>query len=183
MASILIVYQSRTGFTEKYVNWIKESITCDIVRLDQLSQVDLEPYTKIIYGAGIHAGHIQGLKTFKKHVLNLVDDKIVIFATGAAPYDEKIVTAIKQNNFLENERQAVVFFYFQSGLNYEKMPFFDKLVMKTFSKVLALKKNKSEIEDGTSQAITQSHDHSKREYIVPLIDYLNQSQTNTSMST
>ncbi|MBM7540752.1 flavodoxin domain-containing protein [Amphibacillus cookii] len=183
MTSILIVYQSRTGFTEKYVNWIKERITCDTVRLDQIGNVDLKSYAKIIYGAGIHAGHIQGLKTFKKHVLNLVDDKMVIFATGAAPYDEKIVTAIKQNNFSENERQAVVFFYFQSGLNYEKMPFFDKLVMKTFSKVLARKKNKSEIEDGTSQAITQSHDHSNQEFIMPMIDYLKQSKVNTSTST
>ncbi|MPW26944.1 hypothetical protein GC105_14250 [Alkalibaculum sp. M08DMB] len=182
MASILIVYKSSTHFTEKYVNWITEKIVCDTIHLHQIGNIDIKQYAKIIYGAGIHAGKIQGLKKFKKHVLNLADDNIVIFATGAAPNDEKIVTDIKQNNFSENERQVVAFFYFQSGLNYEKMHFIDKLMMKTFSKILALKKDKSVIEDGTSQAILQSYDNSNREFIKPMMSYLNQCSTNTIIS-
>ncbi len=54
------------------------------------------------------------------------------------------------------------------------MGLFDKIIMKTYGLILAFKNNKSDIEDGTSKAITKSYDYSSREYIKPMIKYLNQ---------
>ncbi len=174
MDSILIVYKTNTGFTKKYVDWITETIACQTVPFDQVNNVDINNYDIIIYGAGMHAGHIQGLKEFKKEVLNLVNKKIVVFATGGAPYYEEIIPKIKTDNFSADELNTIKFFYFQSGINYEKMGLFNKTIMKTYSKALAFKNKKSDIEDGTSKAIAQSYDHSSSDYIKPMIDYLNQ---------
>ncbi len=174
MISILLVYRTTTGFTKKYVDWISKAIDCQTVPFDQINNVDFNNYDIIIYGAGMHAGLIQGLKEFKKKVGNLVSKKIVIFATGGAPYSEAIISKIKKDNFLENELNIINFFYFQSGINYEKMGLFDKTIMKTYNKVLEFKNNKSDIEDGTSKAISKSYDHSSSEYIKPMIDYLHQ---------
>ena len=41
MESILIVYKSRTGFTEKYVEWIAETIACQIVPFDKINHVEM----------------------------------------------------------------------------------------------------------------------------------------------
>jgi len=174
MQSILLIYRTKTGFTKKYVDWITEAIACQTISFDQIDTVDMNNYNIIIYGAGMHAGRIQGLKEFKKKVLDLDDKKIVVFATGGAPYDEAIISNIKTNNFSENELNDINLFYFKSGINYEKMGLFDKTIMKTYSKVLEFKNNKSDIEDGTSKAISKSYDHSSREYIKPMIDYLTQ---------
>ena len=174
MESILLVYKTMTGFTKKYVDWITETIACQTVPFDQFNNVDINNYDIIIYGAGMHAGRIQGLKELKKKVLNLVGKKIIVFATGGAPYSEEIISKIKIDNFSADELDNINFFYFQSGINYEKMGFFNKTIMNTYSKVLEFKNNKSDIEDGTSKAISKSYDHSSSEYIKPLIDYLNQ---------
>lgn len=174
MKSILIVYKTKTGFTKKYVEWISETISCQTISLEQIDHVDTNTYDLIIYGAGIHAGRIQGLKEFKKKVWDVVDGNVVIFATGGAPYDEAIITKIKTNNFSEHERKDMELFYFQSGLNYEKMGLLEKMIMNIYRKVLEFKNNKSDVEDGTSKAIARSYDHSSREYIKPLIDYVNQ---------
>jgi len=174
MASILLVYKTTTGFTKKYADWISKTIDCQTVPFDQVNNVDINNYDIIIYGAGMHAGRIQGLKDFKKKVGNLVSKKIVVFATGGAPYSEEIISKIKTDNFLANELNTINFFYFQSGVNYENMGLIDKTIMKTYNKVLEFKNNKSDIEDGTSKAISKSYDHSSSEYIKPMIDYLNQ---------
>lgn len=174
MKSILLVYKTKTGFTKKYVDWITETITCHTIPFDQINNVDINNYDIIIYGAGMHASHIQGLKEFKKKVLNLVSKKIVVFATGGSPYSEEIISKIKMNNFSVDELNCIKFYYFQSGLNYEKMGLCDKAIMKIYSKILKLKNNKSDIEHGTSNAISNSYDHSNFEYIKPMINYLNQ---------
>ena len=176
--SILIVYKTKTGFTKKYVDWITETLTCQAVSLEQINNVEINNFDIIIYGAGMHAGRIQGLKEFKKKVENLVSREIIVFATGGAPYYEEVISKIKKNNFSVNELDNIKLFYFQSGINYEKMGFSDKTIMKTYNKVLELKNNKSEIEDGTSKAISTSYDHSSKENIKPLIDYLEGLLTN-----
>ena len=142
MESILIVYKSRTGFTKKYVDWIAETTACQIVSLDQINNVDINNFDIVVYGAGMHAGRIKGLNEFKKKLLELDCKKIIVFATGGAPYDESIVSIIKSKNFTENELNNIDLFYFQSGISYEKMGLVDKTIMKTYSKVLELKNNK-----------------------------------------
>jgi len=174
MESILLVYKSKTGFTKKYVDWITKTITCQTIPFDQINNVDMNDYEVIIYGAGIKAGHIQGLKEFKKKALDLVSKRIVVFATGGAPSDEEIVSKIKMNNFSADEINSIKFFYFQSGLNYEKMGLSGKAMMSIYKKILELKNNKSAVEDGTSKAISNSYDHSSSEYITPMIEYVNQ---------
>ena len=44
--------------------------------------------------------------------------------------------------------------------------------MKTYGKILELKRDKSKIEEGTQNAISKSYDYSKVEHIRPLTDYL-----------
>lgn len=173
-SSILLVYKTNTGFTKKYVDWIDEAISCQTVPFDQMNNVELNNFGIIIYGAGIHAGRIQGLKEFKIKALNVASKKIVVFATGGAPYTEETVSKIKTDNFSANELNKISFFYFQSGINYDKMRFLDKIIMKTYNKILKFKNDKSDIEDGTSKAISRTYDYSSRDYIKPMIDYLSE---------
>lgn len=174
MESILIVYNTKTGFTKRYVDWITEMIDCQTISFDQINNIDFDNYDIIIYGSGMHAGRIRGLKEFKKKVLNLVSKKIVVFITGGAPYSEEVISLIKKNNFSVDELNSIKIFYFQSGLNYEKMGLCNKAMMKIYKKMLELKNNKSDTEVGTNKAISNSYDYSSSEYIKPMITYLDQ---------
>ncbi|SDB81867.1 Protoporphyrinogen IX oxidase, menaquinone-dependent (flavodoxin domain) [Pelagirhabdus alkalitolerans] len=174
MQSILIIYQSKTGFTKKYVDWLTKSISCHVVRFEEINSVSINDYDIVIYGAGLHAGRIKGIKAFKQEVLNTANKQFIVLVTGGTPFHEELILNIKNNNFSEDELNNIKLFYCQSGLNYKKMGMFDKLIMKSFSKLLELKKDKSEIESGTSQAISGSYDHSNQKYLNPLIEYIDQ---------
>jgi menaquinone-dependent protoporphyrinogen IX oxidase len=172
MKSILLIYKSKTGFTRKYATWISDSIDCKVITLEEINKVNIDDYDIIIYGAGIKAGLIRNLKDFKKFVLNNNNKKIIIFATGGAPDDEKITNKIKDNNFSKEELADIEFFYFQSGLNYEKMELSGKLMMNIYKWILKIKHNKSDMENGTSSSLSASYDASNKNNIKELIDYL-----------
>ena len=172
MKKVLIVYKSKTGFTKKYVDWICEEVTCDTRTLNEAKTSDIDKYDIIIYGAGIHAGFISGLKKFKK-LVDINSKKVIVFATGAAPISDDMVQPVIENNLAEC-KSSVRFFYFESGLCYEKMGAFSRGMMKIFSKMLNARKDKSEFEDGMSTAIMSSYDNSKKENIEPLITLLNE---------
>lgn len=56
----IVVYKSRTGFTEKYAHWIAEDLHCDAVSLEKISASQMSRYDVIIFGGGIHAGRSMG---------------------------------------------------------------------------------------------------------------------------
>lgn len=174
MEPILLVYKSNTGFTKKYVDWISDAVSCQTITIDQINNVDINAYDIVIYGGGIKAGHIRGLNKFKKRVLNNSKNKIVVFATGGAPFAEDIAANIKRNNFSSDELNKLKFFYFQSGLDYDKMGLSSKIMMGLYKKILELKNSKTVVEDGTANALLNSYDYSSSDYIKPMIDYLNE---------
>jgi menaquinone-dependent protoporphyrinogen IX oxidase len=170
--NILILYNSKTGFTEKYSNWIAEELKCDIKPYKLIKNIDLMKYGLIIYGSRIHAGRIENLVEIKKLFKNNTIKKLIVFATGATPITAKIaIDNIWTKNFTENELLKIPhYYYLQSGLNYERMNNIDKMMMKVLALVLNKKKNKDQIENETETAIKKSHDNSSKEYVTPLIE-------------
>ncbi|MEG0240471.1 MAG: flavodoxin domain-containing protein [Anaerorhabdus sp.] len=162
----IVIYKTRTGFTKQYAQWIAEEIDCEIVDYRNISSFDFNGYDLIIYGGRVHAGKIDELGKIKKMFANS-KYKLVVFATGATPFEAKEeIKKIMANNFDDN---SIPNFYMQSGLCYEKMSLPDKTIMKALSKILSNKNNKSKIEEGTVNAINKSYDISDKKFIVPLI--------------
>lgn len=104
---------------------------------------------------------------------NNVISNIVVFATGATPSAaEDMINAIWNASFSEEELKKIPHFYMQGGLNYKKMVIVDRLIMKTLANMLSRKKDKNSDEAGCEQAIGSSYDISSREYIMPLIQFV-----------
>jgi len=57
----------------------------------------------------------------------------VVFATGATPPKEGYEELIFKTNFRKGESRPAHFYYFLAGINYEKMGFFNRILMKILS--------------------------------------------------
>jgi menaquinone-dependent protoporphyrinogen IX oxidase len=167
----VVVYKSKTGFTQKYAYWIAEDLHCEVINLEKFSISEADQYDIIIFGGGIHAGRINGIKFIQNNLSLLSNKKLIVFATGATPPIDKEVERFRQNNIPNTI--DIAFFYFQSGMNYTRMGGTDKLLMGMLKAVLNAKKNKSDVEQGTIDAIQNSYDYSSQSQIEPLISYIN----------
>lgn len=171
MDKVIVIYKSNTGFTEKYANWIAEELNCHAVSLEKISLSKIAQYEIVIFGGGIHAGTVNGIRFVKNNLSPFHNKKIIVFATGATPPIPEEIERFRITNIPTDV--DIAFFYFQSGMNYANMRGTDKMLMGLLKTFLKLKKNKSDVEQGTEDAIQNSYDYSNRIQIEPLINFVN----------
>ena len=167
----LIIYTSKTGFTEKYAQWLREDLGCDCVAFDQRNNVDLEKYQAVAFGSGCYVGRIRKLGWLKKQLPNLRGKKVAVFFTGAMPPDPADIRRLERENFQPQELAFLRPFYLQGGLNYAAMSPVDKALMAVFRKMLK-SKGDSPKEKIMLQNVQQSFDKTDRENLAPLEEYL-----------
>ncbi|MCI9080252.1 MAG: flavodoxin [Lachnospiraceae bacterium] len=169
---VVVIYNSQTGFTKRYAEWIAEAARADCFELSVAKKKDLSTYEAIIFGGWACAGSISKISWFKGNLGKWADKKLIAFCVGGSPADNpEIETALNQN-FNESERKMVKTFYFPGGFNYEKMSAPSKLMMKMFVKMLKAKKDKTEEEQVMVKMISSSYDISDKKYIEPVLQYL-----------
>lgn len=157
----LVVYQSSTGFTAKYAAWIAEALSCEAKELKRVSAGEVAECDCIIFGGWIMGGMITGLDKMRK----MNPKQLVVFAVGATSNSEEVRNNLKNQNHLEQ----TPFFYFEGGLNFEKMSFFPKMMLKMMQKSVAKKENKTEQEKEMEKLFAGSVDNSDKANIEPLV--------------
>ncbi len=168
---ILIIYYSKTGFTERYAKWLQEDLSCDCVSFAKRKGVDFSRYEAVVYGAGCHAGSIRRLSWFLEELPRLSGKRLAVFFTGAMPPEAKTVEETIGKNFTPEQRKQVEVFYLWGGLNYERMGPVDKAMMAMFRKFLRTGSQSAESRE-TAKAIESSYDKTDRVYLKPLEEYL-----------
>lgn len=171
--SIVVLYQSKTGFTEQYAQWISKELGVRALDIRKVNGQGLAACETLVFGGRAHAGKLSGLAKAKKLFRQSGAKHLVIFATGATPnHAQETIAAFWNGNLTPEERASIPHFYMQSGLCYEKMGFVDRLMMKGLSSMLRKKPDLSEEERFMAQAIEKSFDNSSPEHIKPLLNYL-----------
>lgn len=174
---ILVTYKSKTEFTKRYAEIIAKEVDGYLVDFNEVTIERMSEFDVVVYGGGIYAGMVNGLKKVKEMFEESSAKKMIVFATGGAPNAAVNETDdIWAHNLSVEESESIPHFYMQGGICYEKMSFVNRTFMKMMSKALSKKKNKDSAEEGFSQAITSSYDISSEEYAQPLIRYLLEGQ-------
>lgn len=135
--SVLIVYSTKYGFTEKCIEVLTEKLKGEIKVVNIQHEIikDISRYDKIIIGGPIYVGRFQ--KKLRRFCLDnlqiLLDKKLGLFVTCSVAGD----IAIKQlNDAFPNElcSKTIVKGCFGGEINKEKAKFFHRLIVKMVSK-------------------------------------------------
>ena len=170
--NILVVYSSKTGFTKRYAQWIKEVVPCTCVEAKEAEKLEVGNYDVILYGGGFYAGKIHGVEWLKSRLPKLEGKRTAVFATGATPPEAPEVEKAIAQNFTEEELGKISCFYLRSGINYENMDWKSRMMMKVFAKMMEKKKDKTEQEKDMASHLGSSFDAADRKYLEPLIRWV-----------
>lgn len=121
----LVTYQSKTGFTKKYAEWISQELSCDMKAVGEVKPEDIKAYDVVIHGGWIMAGMVSGLNKIR----SMKPAKLVVFGVGSSPkgeYDKQVVEV--------NKLDDTPFFYMVGGMDPAKMGFFSRLIIKMVTK-------------------------------------------------
>ena len=168
----IVIYNSQTGFTKRYAEWIAEATKADCLELSAAKKKDLTTYETIIFGSWACAGSISKISWFKGNIDKWADKKLIAFCVGGSPIDNPEIEQAFKQIFNQSALEKVSVFYCPGGFNYDKMSVSSKLMMKMFIKMLKAKKDKTEAEQEMVKMISQSYDISDKKYIQPILECL-----------
>lgn len=168
----IVIYNSQTGFTKRYAEWIAEATGADCFELSAAKKKDLSIYEAIIFGGWARAGSISKISWFKENMDKWANKRLIAFCVGGSPIDNPEIEQALKQNFNESELKRISVFYCPGGFNYKKMSASSKLMMKMFIKMVKAKNDKTEAEQEMIRMISTSYDISDKKYIKPILECL-----------
>lgn len=169
MPSTIVIYRSTSGFTKKYAEWVAEECKADLFDARKISPDEMAKYEVVIFGGSLHAVGISGLKLIKNNQSRLGGKKVIVFAVGASPPRENVLTEVREHNF-SPEMSKVNFFYLRGGFDYNKLDHINKFLMTLLKVRLAFKKTKSSDEIGMLAAYSKPIDCTRKDNIKTLVN-------------
>lgn len=170
----LVVYKSKSGFAKKYAQWIAEELQADIYEASKVDRNMLMLYDTIIYGGGLYAVGINGLKLITRNFEKIKDKKLVVFATGATPSRDEDIEKVRAANFTPEQQKYIRFFYLRGGFDYTHLKLIDKILMNLLKLKLKYKNKEKLIPDerGMLAAYDKPIDFTRKKNIEKLIEYV-----------
>lgn len=157
---MVIVFESKTGFTKKYANMLAAKTGQKVFHAKELSKVHQEE--EIIFLGWMKAGKIQGLNKARKYNVKAVCGS----GTGrtADPDNETVIA--------RNKIEGVPFFYMRGGcFPIGELKGTDKFLMSIFVKMF--KSRKDGKNDEAIFNITNGFGGVKEENLEPVLEWMN----------
>lgn len=173
--NVAVVFRSKSGFTKKYAKWIAEAVNADLYEGQNVSLDTLLKYDTIVYGGGLYAGGINGIKLITSHFDQLKGKNLIVFWLGASPVREKTFEEIKTRSFTPEQQKYMRFFMLRGGFNYRLCTPFDKVLMKLLKAKLKSTKSPDADERGMLESYDHPVDFTNIKYIAPIISAINAS--------
>ena len=165
MNRTIILYHSKTGFSQRYAQWLAESLGCPAVPFRDRKSLNLPEYETILLFGGLYAGNMSGLGWLKKQLPALAGRHIAAVAVGCAPMESPSLSESMEK--LLGDTPQIKGFYCQGGLAYDRMGAVDRAMMAALRAMLRGKPEQSDMLAG----ISQSFDGTKRAYLDPIIEW------------
>ena len=169
----IVIYNSQTGFTKQYAQWISKKTGAECVALNKAKKMDLSGFDTIAFGSWMMAESVNKFKWFKKNVSKWQGKKLLVFCVGASPAENPDLDKMLSKYTDDEALRGVEFFYCPGGLRYEKMPSVHRVMMRMFLKMLGSKKDKTPEDVAQIEMISNSFDGSDIKYAEPVAEYIN----------
>jgi len=153
----VVIYKSKSGYTRKYAEWLAEALQADLFEADNFKEEQFGSYDNVIYGGGLYAVGINGIKLIKDNLPSLKGKEVIVFASGLSIASEDVIKQIKDKNFSAEELGAISFFYIRGGFDTAKLKTIDGLAMKLMRRILKRKNPATMSEDDKSMLDAFEH--------------------------
>lgn len=177
MNKTIVIFESKYGSTKRYAEWISQTLSCPLLERKNVRSQDLSQSDIIIYGGGLYAGGVSGIKLLTQNWKLLSDKKVILFTCGLAdPKDSANVAHIREalgKTLSPKMLKKIHIFHLRGGIDYSKLNFIHKSMMSMLRKML-LKKEASSLSAEDKQLLEtygKVVDFTDSQSIQPLVDF------------
>lgn len=178
MAKTAVLFQSSYGSTKLYAQHIASILDADLFDLGASKKISLDNYDTVIFGGGLYAGKINGIKSIGSNANALVGKNLVVFTVGIG--DPSVAVNAQQilkgvNKALpKNLMKSTHIYSFRGALDSAKLKFIHKMMMKMLKGMLQKKKEEERTDDDRAilRSFEEKIDFTDMTSALPLIEYV-----------
>lgn len=159
--SKIVVYESSKGHTKQYAQWIAKALNCQAISTKEMTEKHKEENDTVIFGGWLMGNMIMGYDKIK--AMNI--ENLVVFAVGASLDNEETRQTVIETNKLGQ----IPFFYMPGGMQFSKLNFFVRFILKKIKKSIAKKENKTPSDEYMAQVLGTDFDETNPKYIKELV--------------
>lgn len=175
MKKAMVVYESRYGSTRRYAQWIAEELACPLCERKAFHPQDLADCEVIIYGGGLYAGGVNGIRFLAKNEKLLSGKTVILYTCGLAdPQNSDNISRIRAALAKALPPRLLAHtkvFHLRGGIDYSRLGPVHRAMMAMLRKML-LKKDAASL-SGEDRQLLETYgkcvDFTDRESIRPLI--------------
>lgn len=131
----LILYESKTGNTQKYAEDIAAYVGADVFPLKKFRAKNYKNYDTIVFGGWVMGGNIQGLNKFLSDYDDISKKNVIVFSTGMSiPTSSGRETLINQNVL---DLYHVRYYQFRGSFDMKKLSFMYRFIMNNSLRMIA----------------------------------------------
>jgi len=170
MKKIAVIYKSKYGRTKKYAEWISESLNAALFENATIKPHQLNSYDVVIYGGGLYAGVINGVKLVTKNPCK----SLVLFTVGVADPKDTDYSKILEQALTSEQLSKTKVFHLRGGIEYSKLSLLHKGLMAAMKKFVENKSPAERESDDISilETYGKDVDFSDKASIEPLLEYV-----------
>ena len=124
MNKIAVVYKSKYGTTKQYAEWIAEELGAPLFEVSSIKPLQLMDYDVVVYGGGLYASGIDGIKLVTKNPCK----SLVVFTVGLADPIITDYSAVLAKNIPSERLPKVKVFHLRGGIDYGKLNLVHKVM-------------------------------------------------------
>lgn len=130
---VIVLYQSKYGFTERYARWIAEALGATLQTAKQTTVSMLQQYDVIIYGGGLYAGGVNGIQLLTKAFPEIADKQLYLFTVGAADVTNPLNIASIRKSLAKSLPAELLgklhVFHLRGGIDYPRLRFTHRILI------------------------------------------------------
>jgi len=170
MGKIAVIYKSKHGTTKQYAEWIADELSAVLLEAESVKADQLKSFDVVIYGGGLYAGGIDGVK----QVMKTLPENLVVFTVGLADPKSTDYAEILNKNFTPGLQANVKVFHLRGGIDYSKLSFIHKTMMGVVCKATKKQPETERTEEDKLflETYGKKIDFTDKSTIAPLVDYV-----------
>lgn len=178
MKNVLVIYESKYGFSKKYAIDLARETFSDVVERKNVSTEKLLKAETIIFFGGLYAGKLNGFNFIIKNFDKIKDKNLIIVPVGLTDPNNKEnfdhITSTACAKATDEMKNKFKFFCLQGGIDYSVLGFKDKIMMNILNKALSKKGADNLNEDGRLMLETygKACDFYNKDSIIPIVEYI-----------
>ena len=164
----LVLYDSKTGFTEAYARWLAQELAGDCIPAKAWRTVSFSHYDAVLFGSRVRAGMLAAEGLLKRILPAVEGKRTAVFAVGVLPPGAPGTEAVRSRIAAYGPRV----FYLQGGVDYEKLGFCGRVLLKGMRGALSKKQERTPEEEAMVQALTNPPSRIDPQAAAPILDYI-----------